>query len=210
MTATQPWGEFQRFAYGMLLFIYINFLWILFTFIGLIFFGLFPATSAMFSTARTVIKGKEGFKWVYHYFWTQYKSYFFTMNGYMLLFSLIGLILYYDFYFIYGSGLNLSLLIPILLFILLSFLLTLLMFFPVFSHFKLPFLQYIKQSFLIAATSPMETILIFLVIIVIYLLCYLLPGIIPLFPGSAFAFASTYLALRAFKRIEEKSKKRSR
>ncbi|WP_221569120.1 hypothetical protein [Alkalihalobacillus sp. TS-13] len=64
-----------------------------------------------------------------------------------------------------------------------------------------------KQSFLVAAASPMETVLIVAAIILMYVLVTFIPGIIPLFTGSILAIVTTWLSNRAFKKIENKQLK---
>ena len=72
------------------------------------------------------------------------------------------------------------------------------------SHFNLKFFQYIKQSFLIAITSPIEVIAIGASAGVIYMSAIVFPGIIPLFTGSVFSYLATLISFRSFARIEKR------
>ncbi|SDJ98725.1 YesL family protein [Sediminibacillus albus] len=197
------WEKFNTAAYWMIKLAYINILWILFTIGGLVIFGLFPATVAMFTIVRKWIRKENNFK-IFPAFWTVFRTDFIKTNGLGLLFIIVGYILYYDFTFLQLNDGKLSYLLPVLIFILISYALTLLFFFPVFVHFDLKFFQYIKQSFLIAITSPLETILSAVSIVLLYFLITLLPGIIPLFSSSLLAIAMTWISFRAFRKIERR------
>jgi uncharacterized membrane protein YesL len=197
------WEKFNKTANKMLELAYINVLWILFSGIGLLIFGIFPATIAMFSVVRKLIKNEEGIK-ILPTYWTSFRSNFFHANGFGLIFLLIAYFFYFDFYFLQLNSGKLQFLYPILIFILISGIVTLLFFFPVYAHFKLKFFQYFRQSFLIGITSPVEVIAIGVLAGIIYFIATILPGIIPLFTGSVFAYGATLISVRAFTRIERR------
>ncbi len=197
------WVKFNTAAIWMIKLAYINILWLLFTIVGLVIFGLFPATVAMFTIVRKWIRKENNVK-IFSVFWIVFRTEFIKANGFGLLFILIGYILYYDFTFLQLNDGKLVYLLPVFIFILVSYAVTLLFFFPVFVHFDLRFFQYIKQSFLIAITSPIETLLIAVSIILIYFAITLLPGMIPLFSGSVIAVAITWTSFKAFRRIERR------
>ena len=182
---------------------YLNILWLLFTIAGLFLFGLFPATAAMFSIIRNWFIGKSDVS-IWTAFWAFFRQNFVKLNGFALLFFGFGFFLYYDFSFIQLNSGKLDFLFPILLLITLIFIMTLIYFFPIYVHFDLKYFQYIKQSFLIAVVSPLETISIILSFVALYLIVTLLPGIIPLFTGSVLAYIITWLSFRAFERIKLK------
>lgn len=182
---------------------YINLLWIGFTIIGLGLFGLFPATTALFTIVRNWMRGEKTVG-IFKTFWEIYRQDFFTSNGFSLLFVGVGYILYYDLLFLQLNSGKLQLLFPVLILILISYIITLLFFFPVFVHFDLKFFQYMKQSFLIAITSPFEIIQMIIAIAILSFIVSLLPGIIPLFTGSILAVAMTWISLRAFAKVERR------
>lgn len=196
------WESFNTIAYRIINLAYINILWILFSIVGLGVFGLFPATTAMFAITRKLIIGEKDFK-IFPAFWKYFKQDFLKANGFGIFILITIYLLYFDFKFVEQSN-NFQFLIPILLFILISFIVTLIFLFPVYSHFKLRFFQYIKQSFLIAITSPIELIAIAASALVIYFVMTIFPGAIPLFSGSVFAYISTILSFKAFNKINKK------
>lgn len=200
------WDKFNSFIYTMLKIAYINLLWIFFSILGLVVFGLFPATAAMFAVAHKIIQGGEDIK-ILPTFWEYYKTDFLKLNAYGLIFLAVGYFLYYDFTFLQINKGQLTFLYGPLIFILITLVITLLFFFPVFVHFKLRFFQYFKQSFLIAITVPADTFLIGLSAVAIYIAVTILPGIILLFTGSVFAYLSIYISFRAFDKIEKRQAK---
>lgn len=203
----EVWSKFNRFAYTMLQLAYVNLLWLLFTALGLVVFGVFPATAAMFTIIHKMIQQEEEIK-IFKTFWHYFKKDFLILNSFALTFYAVAYFLYFDFSFLKLNSGKLVFLYPPLIFILISSAVTLFFFFPVFVHFKLTFFQYFKQAFLIAITSPAELFLMILSVISIYIAVTVLPGIIPLFTGSIFAYLSVLISFRAFDRIERKQEMR--
>ncbi|MEG9295887.1 YesL family protein [Mangrovibacillus sp. Mu-81] len=197
------WDRFNSIVYGMLKLAYLNLLWILFTLTGLVIFGLFPATIAMFTIVRKWLQRADEVP-VFRTFWHTYKKEFIRSNGYSLLFIGIGYILYYDFTFISLNSGRLTFLVPVLVLILIGCIITLLFFFPVYVHFELPFFKTLKQTLLIALTSPFEAIQILAAACLLYGAISLLPGIIPLFTGSVLSIAVMWISLRAFEKVEKR------
>lgn len=197
------WDNFNLVATRILELAYINVLWILFTLVGLGVFGIFPSTTAMFGVVRKLIR-KEGHVKIFSTFWTLFRQDFIKANGFGFILLAFAYFLYIDFTFIYLNDGQFGFLLPVIAFVFISCLATVLFLFPVYVHFNLKFFHYIKQSFLIAITSPIEVLSIALLAVAIYFSITLFPGAIPLFSGSVFAYFATIISLRAFKRIEAK------
>ena len=53
------WEKFNRIAHRMIALAYINAIWIRFSLVGLVAFGIFPATTAMFAVSRKLIQDEE-------------------------------------------------------------------------------------------------------------------------------------------------------
>ena len=197
------WNKFNNIALWMIKLAYLNILWLGFSLIGILFFGLFPATAAMFTVVRKWMNGEKYVR-IFHTFWGVFRKEFFILNGFSLLFFGVGYFLYYDLLFLQLNSGKLQFLYPVIIFILIAYIITLLFFFPVYVHFELKFFQYMKQSFLIAITSPFEIIQMVIAIVILYFIVTLLPGIIPLFTGSLLAVAMTWLSMRAFAKVERR------
>lgn len=194
------WDGFYSFGVKLLKIIYLNFLWLFFSAIGLFAFGLFPATIALFTITRQFLLDID--KPITQTFWEVYKTEWVRGNGYAVISYIIVLILAIDFYAIYMFDSLSILLIPtfIIAFIIFG---TLFFFFPVYVHFDLAFLPMIKQAFLFTITSPFTVILNALSIVLIYGIFNIMPGAIPLFAGSVVSLFVMKFSLRSFKKIEQ-------
>lgn len=163
---------------------YLNLLWILFTLLGLGLFGLFPATSAMFSTIRKWIFG-EGDKPIFSTFWFYFKRDFKQANilGYILI--IVGLVLYFDLKFFQASNHILFIISTFIFFILLFvYGVILLYIFPVFVHYDFKIPEYIKYTLIIAIGRPVITAIMIAGVLFVSVLLNTIPGLIPFFGGS--------------------------
>ncbi|WP_084028990.1 YesL family protein [Bacillus sp. J33] len=59
--------------------VYLNLLWIAFSLLGIVLFGFFPATAAMFSVVRKWIMGETDVR-VFKEFWQTYRKEFWKAN----------------------------------------------------------------------------------------------------------------------------------
>lgn len=195
------WEGFHNFSLKLLQIIYINFLWLFFTSIGLFVLGLFPATIALFTVMRNLLLHNE--KPITTTFWKTYKQEWLKGNGYALVSYSILIILAIDFYAIYLIDSLQILLIPTFL---LAFLIfgTLLFFFPVYVHFDLTFFAMIKQAFLFTITSPITVVLNCISIVCLYGVFNIIPGALPLFMGSVISYFAMKWSLSAFGKMEKK------
>jgi len=184
--------------------IYLNVLWILFTIIGFVIFGLFPATTGLFTVIRKWLMKESGFT-ITHTFWKAYKEEFKRANLAGLIFFIIGLIAYVDLQFIQlHHGFPYNFLFYTLIFIIVSFIVTVFFFFPVFVYFDLKLLKNIKQSFLIGITNPLSLLIMIAGLILIWFAIRILPGILPFFSVNLLGFIFMWAALRAFRQVENK------
>src|SRR5690606_14573692 len=117
------WEYFNTLAYKLLKVAYINVLWILFSIVGLGIFGLFPATTAMYAVTRKLIIGESNFN-IFSVFWGYFKKDFLKANGFGLIIVITAFILYFDFMFVVEKS-NFQLLLPIFVFMLVAFIVTL-------------------------------------------------------------------------------------
>src|SRR5699024_6062368 len=93
----------------------------------------------------------------------------------------------------------------ILMLMILLYTFTLLFLFPVFVRYELKTFYYLKQSFLIAIAQPLESIAMIFCLFCIYFLFSVIPLTLIFAGSSLFAFPISWLALQAFKKVEEKN-----
>jgi uncharacterized membrane protein YesL len=181
---------------------YVNLLWIFFTLAGLILFGFVPATVGMFTVVRKWIMGEEDIP-VFKTFWQAYRSEFINANLLGLYLVMIGFIIYFDLRFFQAqNGILFLVLFYVSIGIFFIYLTSLLFFFPVFVHYDLKGVKYIKQSFLIAISHPFQSILMVVGVLAGYYIMMLFPGLIPFFGVSVLAYVLMSMAYRIFTKIE--------
>jgi uncharacterized membrane protein YesL len=183
----------------------LNLLWISFSLLGLVIFGFFPATVAMFAVVRKWMLGKEDVS-IIKTFWTAYKQEFLKSNLLGLIIFLIGTILYIDFQFVNHSTSSLVSVLYIPFFILI-FIFICMMFYilPIFVHYDMKISQIIKTSFFVMIMNPLST---FYMLIGSFGICYALsfaPPICILYSGNLLALFLMKPATNAFEKISQKS-----
>lgn len=181
---------------------YLNILWIIFTLSGLVVFGIFPATVAVFTVIRHWVLG-EGQVPLFKTFWYAFKGSFVQIQliGYTL--ALIGSILYIDYNFFSSRDESIFLVAELLtgsaMFVLA---IVFLYIFPVYVHFKLKTIEYIKNALLIGLSHLFHSILMFIVTAIFFYGFMKYFGFFGLFIVSMTAFWVTWISQMVFKRIE--------
>ena len=179
---------------------HVNFLWMLFSAMGLFLLGFFPATAAMFTVIRKwLLKERVS---VFQTFKKSYRKEFTDANfvGWLLL--LIGIFLYIDFIFLTSMD---GILFTILLFVLLSvafiYLSIIFYIFPVFVHFKLNKFEYVKYAFIISLSYPHLTILMLLGTILLSTIFITFPMLLPFIVGSSIGCLVMFISKRVFHKV---------
>ncbi|GAA0308021.1 putative membrane protein YesL [Gracilibacillus halotolerans] len=183
---------------------YLNLLWILFTILGAVFIGLFPATAATFAVVRKWITGYTDAP-LFKTFWKEWKESLVQANilGYMI--AVIGYILYLDFLFVTVSQTDFALLLTIpFLIISILFGLTSLYVFPVYVYFEMKPLQVFKNAFFIMLLNPFPTLIMAFGLFGIGFLLYQFQWMALFFSMSMFALALLMPAKRSFSKIADK------
>lgn len=183
---------------------YVNILWFLFTLVGLVVFGFAPATAALFAVTRKWVMGETDIP-VFKTFWNTYRSDFVKINllGYLLL--AIGYVLYIDIVLVKSlQGPISSVILVLLLSISLVYVVAIMYFFPVYAHFKIKTLQYLKYTVLIGISNIFTTIMMLAGTFLVCCIIRFLPGLLPFFSASLLSLVFTWCAHRAFHRLERK------
>lgn len=199
-------GGLYKISIWIMRFAYVNFLWILFTLLGLIILGFFPATVAMFSVERKWIKGEDNFP-IFQTFWQEFKEELVNANLLGLFLSIFGSLLFINYQFLAAAeGIVINLLSILFAAICFVYLIVLIYVFPVYVHYKVNNLEKIKNALFVGLFSPLMTLMIGLSMFSFYYISAVFPGIIPVFAGSGLSFAVMWFSYCAFNRIEGKSK----
>lgn len=186
--------------------IYLNILWFLFTMIGLVLFGVFPATVSLFAVIRKLFL-KEDLS-VTKTFIQIYKEEFFKANGIGMILVLVAYILYMDFLFLDKIHAGLFTIFQIgLIIVSILYFITLIYIFPVYVHYQLKFIDYFKHALLIGVFSLLTNLIIIISFVCLYFLYTWIPGFIPIFGLSLASFILTVSVMLAFNRFEKRQQK---
>ncbi|RCW76742.1 YesL family protein [Saliterribacillus persicus] len=205
MEMTGVWGGFYRLSLWVTRFAWLNILWLSFTLLGLIFFGLMPATIAMFTVTRKWVQ-KEVDIPIFQTFFKAFKSNFIRSNLFGIVIFIFGYILSINLK--YTGLMNESNLYPLLLglFVIAAFLYVMLILYigPVFVHFELSFWQYIKYAIMIGVTNLHFSICALTLLAGVYFISFTYPGLIIAFSFSISAYIIMFLANIGFTQLLKK------
>ncbi|MGP4039356.1 YesL family protein [Gracilibacillus sp. D59] len=207
MELTGMWAGFYRISVWITRFVWLNMLWIAFTLLGLIFFGIMPATIAMFAVARKWVL-KEYDIPIFKTFFKEYKYTFLRANLFGLVIFIIG---YFLSVFLKYTGLmNNSNIYPVLLgiFILAAVLYIMLVLYiaPVYVHYQLRFWQYIRYAVSIGAVNLHYSICAITVLAGIYFASLKFPGITLFFSFSVSAYTTMFIVNIGFTQLLKKQR----
>ncbi len=186
--------------------VFLNVLWILFTLLGLIIFGITPATVALFDIINKYIKGNENIS-IYRNFWKQYKLNFIRANILGMILIVTSYILYFNIQYyeaqegiIYFSFYSATLIISFLYLILLLYV------FPIYVNYDLSIYYVLKNALFISFLTPLKTLLIMGGIVGLYFVFMLLPSLLPFLSISTLSYIIMWFTSQSFSKVEQKIK----
>ncbi|MGN8645972.1 YesL family protein [Gracilibacillus sp. HCP3S3_G5_1] len=202
MFGEQLVGSLDRFLKIVVKVALLNFLWILFTLIGFVVAGVFPATTAIISVARKWIKDKE-LDEVFQTFKQAYKDEFVKANIIGLILTIMGAILYLN----YHALLQLGDQIPVFVvfayyFVIFLYSILVLWIFPLLSHYQSTIKQYFKNALIIGITKMPVTIAIGLTFFAVLYVSLSFPTMLLFCTVSLTAIATAFISLRVFEQID--------
>ncbi|MFD2044907.1 YesL family protein [Ornithinibacillus salinisoli] len=184
--------------------ILLNILWIVFSIIGLVIFGFFPATAAMFAVTRKWVLGETDIP-VYKTFVKTYKSSFTQMNLIGGILSILGLFLYIDLRFFQTTEyILLSFLSFFIIFAMFIYFAVVLYIFPMYVHFECKTLEYLKRSIIIVLGKPIHTIMMIVGSYLVYVVISMIPVLVVFISGSLLSLVLMWIAMKSFPRYEIK------
>lgn len=191
---------FYRLSERIMNVAYLNLLWIFFSLVGLGIFGIFPATAAVFALLRQEMVNDV--TPTFTLFFKYFKKEFWKINliGWILVCA--GYVMYLDFTLItYLEGnmerfMYFSLVAIAFILLFLSIYL-----FPVYVHYDVTIKRIYFISLMIIFTHPIQSILIGVVSYLHLYIIYNVPGLIPFFGLSVWAFCISHISQSAFSKI---------
>lgn len=189
---------------------YVNLLWFLFSIAGLIIFGFFPATVALFTIIRKWIL-KETDLPIWRTFKTVFLKEFKNSNKLGLVFIFSGIFLVFDVFYIRTvEGVFQFILIIPLLIIAAIYLMVLLYIFPIYVHYDFKLKDYVKNAFFLSIFHFHITLLMLISLVSISILMLYQPGLIPFFSVVSIAWIFMFCGMYSFNRIDERQGKISK
>ncbi|KQL41536.1 hypothetical protein AN960_04200 [Bacillus sp. FJAT-25509] len=189
---------------------YVNLLWFLFTIAGLVIFGFFPATVALFTIVRKWIV-KETDLPIWRTFLTIFLKEFKSSNKLGLVFILSGIFLVFDVFYIRTvEGVFQFILIIPLLIIAAVYLMVSLYIFPLYVHYEFKLKDYLKNAFFLSVFHFHITLLMLVSLIAIVFLLLYQPGLIPFFSVVSIAWIFMFGGMYSFSRIDQRQGKISK
>ncbi|MCH1625458.1 YesL family protein [Fredinandcohnia quinoae] len=176
---------------------YLNLLWFSFTLLGLVLFGIGPATFAMFTVIRKWIRGNADVA-IFPTYWKAYRENFKETASIGLLYAVIGLILYTDLLYVQSLWLRI-----ILLMVSICYLISSLYIFPVIAHYdwKSVVLK-IKCSFLFGISYFQYSLMLIVILGVMCVIQIIVPGLLLFFGISGGGYVIMWFANQVFMRME--------
>ncbi|WP_138417895.1 YesL family protein [Aquibacillus sediminis] len=198
-----------NFVYQVTLWIarlfYLNVLWVLFTILGLVLLGFFPASAATFSLIRLWIQGRS--TPIFQKFWSEYKQSFLRANGLgwplvpIYLFAVVLL----RWSLVNDSSFSLIVMLLVTISIMIASFYTIYLF-PVFTHYNVGVKDILKYTFFITAAYPHYAFGMLLTWVLISVV-FLYTGFLVFFFASLSALILMYGAHITFNSIERKQLK---
>lgn len=181
--------NFCDWAYKFLI---LNFLWVGFTLLGGILFGIMPSTIATFHILRKFVQGDLDiplFKTYKDVYFKEFKN----ANICGLFFAGVFLFLAFDLNILFKIEATYSTILYILVMSVLFYVtIAFIYFFPTYVHFELNLKDYIKNSFILSLISPIQTFIVIIAFGALFTLVKFMPGLIPFF----FVVVPCYLIMK--------------
>lgn len=200
-------GLFLKLYYLLDLFMkiaYVNLLWILFSLLGFIVLGVVPSSVALLTVVRKWIMEDVDIP-LFKTFSSAYRKEFLKSNLFGLIFLIVYLILSVNFQYMMQVDGILQVVVGVALVInAILFFVTLVYFFPVYIHYQLRFIEYLKHSFLMGMINLHFVLLICVSLYVIYHLFIYIPAFIGGFLPIIVGMILMPITLFTFKKFDKK------
>jgi uncharacterized membrane protein YesL len=184
---------------------YVNLLWIIFSILGFIIVGFFPATVAMMNICRKWLSGDCDLP-IYQTFMKTYKSELLRSNLLGGALAGIGLLLYMNFLVLQAkpSGASIVFISAFYLFVF-FYIITVTHVLPIFVHYQVSFLTCIRNAFIMGLLNMHISLAIVISQSAFFYLMFSYPASTVFFLGSILSMIQMWLAIRSFKRIDQKA-----
>lgn len=182
----------------------LNLLWVLYTLLGLIIGGVFPATVAALGIVRKWLMDEQDIG-IWETFKDIYKQEFISANGLGWILNVIGGILYFNYRAIEAFQGQLSFIVPFAYYLLLFFFfLVIIWSFPLKAHYDAGILQLIKNALILGLTKIHISIAVLITLFAVAYLSLEVPTVTLFFLFSLSALIWFWFTFRVFVHLDNK------
>ncbi|MCA1011437.1 YesL family protein [Halobacillus halophilus] len=180
----------------------VNFLWLLYTFAGLVVAGIFPATIASLDVTRKWIRGQRDIK-LHHVFKEKYKKSFVSANLLGWILSLAGVVMLINYHLLKEGGGEVFFLAPFFFYLLVILYVVIVIWsFPLLTHYESNLKNYLKNSLILGMTKWPATLSIFVYLFAVTYHFMGVPVLLVFFYISVSSLGWMWLSLRTFDNLE--------
>ncbi|WP_404330145.1 YesL family protein [Mesobacillus maritimus] len=181
----------------------INVLWILYTLIGLIVGGIFPATVSVLKIFRKWIMGEDEFS-IWGTFKQEYRKEFIKSNVVGWILTMAGVILYLNYLVIKSMG-DTNIVFLVAFYLLILFYLNLVIWsFPQLAHYNGKVKHFFKNAIILGFGRFHYTLAIMVYIFIVLYVSLKFPGILPFFTISIGTYGWIWISMNVFQKTNIK------
>ncbi|MBS4178215.1 YesL family protein [Lederbergia citrea] len=179
-------------------------LWFLFSFLGVLVAGVFPATVAALGVSREWVKGNYEIH-IWQTYKKIYRQEFVGANILGWILSIGGALLYINYRVMANTADEILFIIPFAFYLILFFYSIIVLWsFPLLAHYQAPWYQHIKNAFIIGISKIHYSIFIGMVIFIVIYISLELPAFIPFFSISIATTGCMWFSMQVFKKVDDR------
>ncbi|CAM3229258.1 DUF624 domain-containing protein [Filibacter tadaridae] len=197
----QGWkGSLYRFVEFVTMLAVLQLMWVGLTILGLVVFGISPATAGLFVVMRARLQGQDDLRSLAKNYWATYKAEFVNSNKIGVILLVIGYFLILNLRIVLTlNGTSGLFMLTLLVMITILYSVMLMNIFQVFAHYNMPFTRYFSASLLLSISFPFQAIGSVMGLYVLYRLFMIVPGLLPFFGVSITVLFLTWMSSQIFK-----------
>lgn len=192
-------GKLYWFVEFVTLLAVLQLMWIGLTLLGLVVFGVSPATVGLFAVMRKKLHGQDELRLLVKNYWLTYKAEFVNSNKIGVILIAIGYILTINLQIaLTMNGTYALFMLTVIVTISILYAVMLINIFQVFAHYDLPFTRYFLTSLLLSISFPIQVIGSIIGLYVLYRIFLFIPGLLPFFGVSLTILFLTWMSSQIF------------
>lgn len=200
MRTTGWMGKFYGVVEFITMLAVLQLMWIGFSLLGLVIFGVSPATVGLFSVMRKKLQGEDSLRALTRAYWATYKIEFVNANKIGVILIIIGYFLTINYQVVSMMNGTMGLfMLTLLVMITVMYAVMVMNIFQVFAHYELPFSRYFSASLLLSISFPIQMIGSMMGLYVFYRVFLVIPGLLPFFGISITILFLTWMSSQIFK-----------